>query len=124
MDLFECAGAAAQPGLAASPGTVQRPGRATRGAARADRRTRSVLARYAAGGNRRQAPGPGGCSRALLAGELLAGRVASIDGVPVFPQPAQRGDLARSVSCGDRRIAGAPEGPRAHTASDAAGECA
>ena len=55
--------------------------------------------------HRRQVPGPGGCGRADLDGDLVGRRPAAADRVPVFAQPAQCRGLAGALSRCHRRLA-------------------
>ena len=70
----------------------------------------------------RQVPGPGGADLDLLDGQLNAGRRAARHGVPLQPQPAERGNVAGAVHGGRRREPGADPGPGEDAPPDATGQ--
>ena len=67
----------------------------------------------------RQVPGPGGAHLHLLHGHQLFGGGAPWDGVPVQPQPAERGDEPGAVRRLGRRQSDAAQGALPHPAPDA-----
>ena len=91
---------------------VQRPGR----------RDPATAAGRGAGRDGRQVPGPGGPGQPLLADDLVAGARAARDGLPLQPEPAERGDVARARRDDRRPLARSVAGPRKDAGPDAAGE--
>jgi predicted RecB family nuclease len=93
-----------------------------RGVQRPGRRDRPSTAERGAGGNRRQVPGPTGGRLDLLDGDLLGRRRPPRAGVPLQPQPAQRGDVAGPMPGSARREPRIIPGPLSYAAANAARE--
>ena len=72
--------------------------------------------------HRGQVPGPGGAHRHLLDGDLHAGRGPARHGVPLQPEPSQRGHVPRALRGGHRRQPGAPDPGLPDAGADAPGE--
>ena len=70
-------------------------------------------------GHRGQVPGPGEAGLDLLHGHQLGRRRAARHGVPLQPEPSQRGHLTRPMRDGRRRQPRPPARPLSHSPSDA-----
>ena len=113
LDRFGARHEASDLGGRAHRRAVQRPGRGDQ----------TAPAAGGSGGHRGQVPGSGGADQPLFDDDLEPRAGAAGDGLPVQPQPPERGDIAGPVRRRRRRVARPAARPGSDARADAAREC-